>query len=563
MRTRLALLAAALLATILTVPVGAAAPVPSVTPQSKAKIDGSVTRSYTVPTRDGPLYLEVVHPTSGGQLLRANAILTLSPYSALGRNGDASSWVPQGYARMYADVIGTGNSGGCYDYGGGREKRSGHDLVEWIARQPWSLGRVGMIGGSYDGTTANATATTRPKGLTTIVPEAAISRWYDYAYAGGIRYTDSNEELGKEGALAASDEGVDTPLAFDFGLAVPPPTDATDPHWAERVQATMVLCDELTHTQHGYSLTPDYDAFWRDRDYAAHASDITIPVLVAHNWGDWNVKQDTGLRMWHALTRSKDKRLFLGTRWSGHGTPKGSYSATVHAWMDRWVGGVDNRIEQTLPLVTSQTSSSAGPGDFLAGPTPQTTDLVMRSTASYGLTTSQADGGSTGQLPITGAGTESGALLSQTPGVLGGRVLLVSAPLTRDARLFGSPVIRTTIDSGRTWLTLTPAVIDLDPAAAPRLAVTRGWLDTRYEHGLDAARPGPAGVRTDTVVAMPMDYTFRKGHRLGLVVQNETVEWTIAKPYEGACATCSTYALQLGAGTSVTLPVTGSIHGLF
>jgi len=92
-------------------------------------------------------------------------ILTYSPYSVLGRNGDADHWVPKGYARAYADVIGTGNSGGCYDYGGNREKRTGHDVVEWISRQRWTTGRSGCSAVSYDGTTQYATAVTHPRGL--------------------------------------------------------------------------------------------------------------------------------------------------------------------------------------------------------------------------------------------------------------------------------------------------------------------------------------------------------------------------------------------------------------
>jgi putative CocE/NonD family hydrolase len=84
------------------------------------------------------------------------AILTLSSYSVLGRNSDADRWCTRGYARVWADVVGTGNSGGCYDYGGIREKQTGYDLVEWIAAQPWSTGKIGMIGGSYNGTTRPA-----------------------------------------------------------------------------------------------------------------------------------------------------------------------------------------------------------------------------------------------------------------------------------------------------------------------------------------------------------------------------------------------------------------------
>ena len=86
--------------------------------------------------------------------------------------------MPRGYARAVADVPGTGNSGGCWDYGGTLERQAGYDLVEWLGTRPWSSGRVGMIGGSYDGTTANMVAADNAPHLATIVPEVAIGRWY-------------------------------------------------------------------------------------------------------------------------------------------------------------------------------------------------------------------------------------------------------------------------------------------------------------------------------------------------------------------------------------------------
>ena len=160
------------------------------------------TESFNVKTKYGDVYVEVqrpVDPKNPKRVVKAPAILTYSPYSILwvglcgDRICDTNRWVPRGYARVWADVIGTGNSGGCWDYGGTAEKVSGYDLVEAIAKQPWSDGKVAMIGGSYEGTTAWATAVMHPPHLTTIVPEAAIARWYDYAFAGGIRYNDNNE----------------------------------------------------------------------------------------------------------------------------------------------------------------------------------------------------------------------------------------------------------------------------------------------------------------------------------------------------------------------------------
>ena len=232
-----------------------------------------------------------------------------------------------------------------------------------------------MIGGSYNGTTANATAVMRPPHLTTIVPEAAISRWYHYAYSGGIRYFDNNED--------PSDEGVDTPLGFDFGFAIPPPIDATDPLWADRVASTIRPCDELEHTTRGYDDTPDYDDFWLERDYVVGAPKIRIPVLVAFNWGDWNVKQENSINFYRALTGSANRKLYAGTRWHGHGTPGGDYQKTVDAWFDHYLLGVANGIEN-MPDVHSEMSTYDGATGWYAGAWPKTTPVTLYAQHSSG-----------------------------------------------------------------------------------------------------------------------------------------------------------------------------------
>jgi putative CocE/NonD family hydrolase len=50
------------------------------------------------------------------------------------------------------------------------------ELVDWVASQPWSNGRVGTFGNSYDGATAELTAATRPPALKAVVP---ISSQFD------------------------------------------------------------------------------------------------------------------------------------------------------------------------------------------------------------------------------------------------------------------------------------------------------------------------------------------------------------------------------------------------
>ncbi len=50
------------------------------------------------------------------------------------------------------------------------DRADGYDAIEWIARQPWSNGKIGMVGCSYVGATQQLAAMGRPPHLTTIIP---------------------------------------------------------------------------------------------------------------------------------------------------------------------------------------------------------------------------------------------------------------------------------------------------------------------------------------------------------------------------------------------------------
>ena len=510
---------------------------------------GHTTRTYIVKTKHGGIYVEVEHATRNNKIVKAPVVLTYSPYSILGRNGDAATWNSRGYHRAYADVVGTGNSGGCYDYGGKREKETGHAIVEWFAKQKWSTKKLGMIGGSYEGTTATATAVTHPPHLTTIVPEAAISRWYGYAYSGGIRYFLNNER--------PADEGIDTPLAFDFGLALPPPLDVNEPTWAERVASTVAPCEELQHTQKGYDDTPDYDKFWLERDYLKDADTIRIPVLVAHNWGDWNVKQEEGWNLFNALKNSRNRMMVFGTRYSGHGTPSGPYDAIVLKWMDHYLKGVNNGV-QDLPSVISQTSAYGGPGKFMRG-RPKTKPLTL--VAQQG--TQTATLGYKWQLlprrprligPPESAFFQSANINTESHANHHARsnhdwFWFESPILKRNLRIFGRIKVRIYSTVHRRWITFTPTIVDVKPSCHDAVAnqhytqpdcpprslysVTRGWLDSRYRNGLAKQAPAlkPGKKSLITVVEKPTDYVFKKGHYIGLNIQTEINEWSVPKPY--------------------------------
>ena len=102
-----------------------------------------------VPMRDGiHLDTNVYHPAGAA---RYPAILIRTPYGKAADFPTAySSFIQHGYAVVMQDVRGRYGSEGVFD-ALSQEGPDGYDTLNWIAAQPWSDGKVGMIGGSYLG----------------------------------------------------------------------------------------------------------------------------------------------------------------------------------------------------------------------------------------------------------------------------------------------------------------------------------------------------------------------------------------------------------------------------
>ena len=189
-------------------------------------------------------------------------------------------------------MLGTRNSTGCWDYGGPQETQSGVDVVNALAQLPWSNGKVAMIGGSYDGTTANMVAAraTAP-GLAAIVPQAAISRWYGYAYQDGVRYLGNSQH--------PTDEGFDTPLRVRLRLR---PHAADAGHAAARSTRSRDRIEPVRRRRaHGARLR--HHARLRRvlaRARLPHATTTCRSLIVTHGWQDYNVRQSEGIDLYAA-----------------------------------------------------------------------------------------------------------------------------------------------------------------------------------------------------------------------------------------------------------------------
>jgi X-Pro dipeptidyl-peptidase len=518
-----------------------------------------------VPTVDGAqLHVEIARPATG----RVPVILTYSPYNSLSEstqpnlaNDDIGQrYVPKGYARAVADVLGTRNSSGCWDYGGLKEQQSGVDLVNALAREPWSNGRVAMIGGSYDGTTANMVAArgADASGLAAIVPESAINHWYGYAYGDGIRYAGNSDN--------PTDEGIDTPAAFDFGITRTPPTQ-NDPQAADALSGRLHPCDAADHTAHGYDSTPDYDAFWLQRDYAKDAARFRVPVLIVHGWQDYNVKQSEGTDLYDDLPVDdphtpqaegvpfKLLYLFQGT----HQAPTGKgFLPLLDAFFAHTLQGADNGVEAQPPVITQGRTAEQNL-DFrpeAAWPPPGTraVRLELGRGPDGGTLSERAGGPASASYQDSGNGSEERA--RQAPTQEGDFLFYQSPPLTAGVRLAGRARLDAVLAVDQDHGHLTPVLVDVAPDGTAT-TIARGFLNLLYRNGLASQAPVPPGGRISVRVRFsPQDQTVEKGHRIGVLVMSSNVAWAVADQPAGGTFTIFD-PVGSAAGSRLSLPVVG------
>lgn len=160
------------------------------------------TSSY-VAVRDGTrLAVNIYRPARGNEAQPAPlpVIFSFTPYRARFKDKDGKveelalgdrlalrSLIRAGYVVATADIRGKGASfGHRRGFQDRTEAQDGHDLVEWLARQPFSTGKVGMIGCSYLGGTTFHTATTAPPSLKAVFVGASDLDKYAFVRRGGI-----------------------------------------------------------------------------------------------------------------------------------------------------------------------------------------------------------------------------------------------------------------------------------------------------------------------------------------------------------------------------------------
>jgi putative CocE/NonD family hydrolase len=150
--------------------------VPTATPADEPAVD--IAWAVKIPMRDGTkLNATLYRPT--GEKNKLPAVVTITPYIADSYHERGMYFARHGYVFASVDVRGRGNSQGDFEPFV-HDPHDGHDVVEWLAHQPWCTGQVATWGGSYAGFNQWAILKEFPAHLATAVPAAAAHPGIDF-----------------------------------------------------------------------------------------------------------------------------------------------------------------------------------------------------------------------------------------------------------------------------------------------------------------------------------------------------------------------------------------------
>ena len=254
--------------------------------------------------------------------------------------------VRHGYVFVAVGVRGSGASFGRYEgLFSPAETRDSYDVIDWLAKQAWCDGNVGMWGGSYLGITQYMAASTGHPALKAIFPNVALFDFYEVLYPGGIYRDDLIEQWGV--------------LTRNLDVNIPAPVVDEDDDGAllaAAVQEHRDNWDVIEELQVARYRDHDSPSFAYERHNPAEFLEaINKSGVAAYHWGGWYDVFALDEFLWFANYEGPQK-IAIGP-WSH--TAQGQPSATErqqleavehHRWFDYWLKGIDNGVMDEPPV---------------------------------------------------------------------------------------------------------------------------------------------------------------------------------------------------------------------
>ena len=351
-------------------------------PEPQYKVE--VKRSVMVPMRDGVrLSTDLYFPKGAGEKLPI--ILIRTPYSKKGirdRSGAGPYFFAgQGYVVAVQDVRGKFESEGKFMVVA-NEGRDGYDTVSWLARRPFSTGKIGTFGCSYLGESQMYLARLEHPNHVAMIPHAAGDAYWKRAwlrYGGALElapafgwFRDSGSKVSLQPPPGAPDNFYARMGKYFNPAPVMPQVDY------EKIWATLPTVDlqkiagSLPSDWEDLVSRPNPHDPWYDQfGFVRESDSFTTPALHINSWYDYGVGRT--LKMFNIM-RGNSKGSPQGdnqfvivsptTHCGSDRTPQPTVVGTRNLgdtsldywglyvrWFDYWLKGIENGVTQTTPKV--------------------------------------------------------------------------------------------------------------------------------------------------------------------------------------------------------------------
>ena len=218
---------------------------------------------------------------------RYPAILIRTPYGRSNPLSNISSVriAERGYAVISQDCRGCGDSEGDFEpYV--HEAEDGQTTIEWIAKQPWSDGQVGMWGQSYVGFVQWAAASTHTPYLKTIVPSITMA-YLGYIAEEGYKLDRILRWLYILDALQNEDRSRWQNLARVLNSELQDKIVSQGAaHLPLRTVDEAMLGQPVPFYRNWLAHPDRTDAYWQKADYRPQVSELALPTLHVAGWYD-------------------------------------------------------------------------------------------------------------------------------------------------------------------------------------------------------------------------------------------------------------------------------------
>lgn len=500
-----------------------------------------ITENLWIPLADGGRLAARLWLPAGAEQSPVPAIFEYIPYRKrdITRARDAVNHqylAGHGYACIRVDLRGSGDSDGVMvDQYREQELSDGVAVIEWLARQPWCDGNVGMMGISWGGFNALQIASRRPEALKAIVTACSTDDLYadNMHYMGGCLLTDNLSE---------------STTMFSVNSCPPDPEIVGErwrEMWLERLDGSGLWLE--TWLQH-----QSRDRYWRHGSVCENYGAIRCPVMAVGGWADGYTNA-----IFRLLEHLQVPRQGLIGPW-GHKFPHQGipgpaigFLQEMLRWFDHWLKGRDTGI-MAEPMLRVWMQDSVPPTSYYherpgrwvgerEWPSPRIETLEFRLAPWRLLREEESRPAEAGrelsiQSPLS-VGLFAGKWCSYTaaPDLPhdqreedGGALVFESEVLTEDLEILGAPELELLVSSNRAVAMVAVRLCDVAPDDKIT-RVTYGLFNLNHHRGSD--RPQALTPGEFIPVIVPLNHiaqVFPKGHRLRLSVS--TSYWALAWP---------------------------------